>query len=511
VDLATLKTALAAELTVLEKLGEGGEGEVFLARQEPDESAAARGEEPRLLALKLLREASGRPMLALALKLRHPHIVLALGTGEVLGRPYVLMEYFPGKPLRTLLTGKPLSPDDLALVFTALADALEHAHAHGVVHQDVKPENVLVAQGTAGLDVKLADFGLAAELRDTEKRALLASRSLRSVPAEELRTLAGTLPYLAPERLEERPPVPHPRIDIYSVGVLLFEALTGQAPAGLELPSELRADLDPAWDRVIKRALARDPSRRHADVAALRREVAPLLRPIRRPKMSEKTQDDMVLIPRGSFRMGSAAAPEARPEHVVSLPEFFIDRTPVTNAAYFGFVVATGARPPSSFAKRGVPPKRLPSSMTLLPVTGVTWEEARAYAAWAGKRLPTEAEWERAARGRSGRAFPYGDALAKERIHTDQKSLGAVVAHLDGASDEGVLDLTGNAWEWCADWFAPYDPSDSLAPTGPSRGEARVIRGGFDPAHPHSGTAWHRGFLRPDVANPRVGFRCARS
>jgi len=509
-DFATLKVALAAELTLVEKLGEGGEGEVFLAQREPGEEGALRGEKPRRVALKLLREGRTSPLLARALELKHPRIVEALGTGTVLGRTYVLMEFFPGTPLRARLAGRPLPEDELRSVFHALADALEHAHGRGVIHQDVKPENVLI---DASGEVKLADFGLAVELREAEKRALVASRTLRSLPPEELRTLAGTLPYIAPERLEERPPPPSPRTDVYSLGVLLFEALTGQAPGGLELPSELRPSLDARWDSIVKRALARDPARRFESIAALRAQVAPLLGRAAPSSGRVAVPAARVLIAAGTFSMGEASDPDARPVRQVALPAFEVDRTPVTNAAFHAYVLATGARAPASWGKKM--PKRLPSALAVQPVTGVTWDEAAAFAKWAGGRLPTEAEWERVARGRSGRPFPYGERFEAARIHADQKTLDSVFAHPEGASDEGVLDLTGNAWEWCADWFGPYERGGAgvalFSPVGPAKGDARVIRGGFDASRAGSGSAWFRRFLRPDVANPRVGFRCVRS
>ncbi|HZV00568.1 MAG TPA: bifunctional serine/threonine-protein kinase/formylglycine-generating enzyme family protein [Planctomycetota bacterium] len=509
-DLAQLKLALAHELTIVEKLGEGGEGEVFLARTQPGEDAQARGTEPRKVALKLLREGRTAPLLARALELAHPHIVPVLGTGSVLGRTYVLMEYFPGLSLRSRMAGKPLPEEDLRVVFVALASALEHAHARGVVHQDVKPENVLVTEDASGLTVKLADFGLAVELADKEKQALVASRTLRSAAPEELRTLAGTLPYIAPERLEDRAPAPSPRTDVYSLGVLLFEALTGKTPGGLELPSELRPSLDPRWDAAIKRALARDPGRRFESVATFRAQVLPLFTPAKSPSSARiAIPTEMVLIPPGTFRMGEPRDADARPARTVTLPAFEVDRTPVTNAQYHAYVLATGAKAPAAWGKKI--PKRLPSALALLPVTGVTWDEASAYAKWAGKRLPTEAEWERVARGRSGRAYPYGDHLDTKKIHADEKTLESVLAHPDGASDEGVLDLTGNAWEWCADWFGPYEAAQAISPLGPPKGEARVLRGGYDPSRPGSGSAWFRRFLRADVRNPRVGFRCVRS
>ncbi|MBI3723577.1 SUMF1/EgtB/PvdO family nonheme iron enzyme, partial [bacterium] len=317
---------------------------------------------------------------------------------------------------------------------------------------------------------------------------------------------------------------------IYALGVLIFESLTGRPPRGLELPSELRPDLDARWDRILKRALARDPDKRFSHVRELRSEVMSVLArvPLRKPEPSPDGEaprrpalparvreppplplDDMVSIPAGKVSIGDAASPEARPVLEIELAAFRIDRTPVTNSQYHAFVLATGARPPRVWGgKPKVVPRALPRAIVSLPVTGVTWDEAAAFAAWAKKRLPTEAEWERAARGRSGRDFPYGDSFDEKKINADQKALAPVDAYQEGASDEGVLDLTGNAWEWCEDVHGPYPPSSAK---GSAKGAARVIRGGYDPGQPGSGSAWFRGCLRHDVANPRVGFRCARS
>ena len=209
--------------------------------------------------------------------------------------------------------------------------------------------------------------------------------------------------------------------------------------------------------------------------------------------------------------MGERTSPESSPVREVSLDTFAVEKHPVTHAAFLAYVLATGARAPRSWPARSLAQHRLPSSLLELPITGISWDEANAYARWVGKRLPTEAEWERCARGRAGQRFPYGDRFDASKIHTGQASLARVVAHPGGATDEGVLDLTGNAWEWCADWYGPYDASDCLDPRGPARGEARVIRGGYDPSFAGSASAWHRGYLRPDVSNARVGFRCVGS
>jgi formylglycine-generating enzyme required for sulfatase activity len=142
----------------------------------------------------------------------------------------------------------------------------------------------------------------------------------------------------------------------------------------------------------------------------------------------------------------------------------------------------------------------VPARLLDLPVTGVTVAEAEAFARWAGKRLPTEREWERAAQGAEARRYPYGDELDLSKIHV---GLAPVGTKPEGATSEGVHDLTGNGWEWTASPFVPYGTKGTTS-------TARTIRGGYDPARPRSGSATFRAGLRADVADPLVGFRCAR-
>ncbi len=183
--------------------------------------------------------------------------------------------------------------------------------------------------------------------------------------------------------------------------------------------------------------------------------------------------------------------------HEVRLEPFWIDLLPVTNADYLKFVQDTGAACPRTWT-RG---PRLPKHQRTLPVSGVSCEEAAAYANWAGKRLPTEREWERAAQGPDQRRYPYGDDIDLTKIHTDPRQLTAVGSHPEGASSEGVLDLTGNGWEWTSSPFTPYGTSERVP--------ARTIRGGYDPRLPRSGSATCRTGLRPDARDAGVTFRCA--
>ncbi len=184
---------------------------------------------------------------------------------------------------------------------------------------------------------------------------------------------------------------------------------------------------------------------------------------------------EMVFIPGGTFVMGSGDGhPSYQPEHKVEVADFYLDRWPVTNAEYKQFLDATGRSVPNYEVSwcdtreyNWDPQARTyPASKADHPVVLVTWEDAMAYAAWAGKRLPTEAEWERAARGFYGLRYPWGDEFYPERCNCKESGLGRTspVGAFSPAGDtlEGVVDMVGNVWEWTNSLFKayPYDADD---------------------------------------------------
>lgn len=190
--------------------------------------------------------------------------------------------------------------------------------------------------------------------------------------------------------------------------------------------------------------------------------------------------DHAIYIPGGSFSMGSAspgAAPDERPAHEVSLSDFCLDRVEVTAAAYTRCVTAGACTRPAS-----------QNPVDEGPVTGINWNQAEAYCRFVGGRLPTEAEWEFAARGTDGREYPWGAEAPSDCDRADWTSGGAscrgvgpspVGSYPRGASPFGVLDMAGNVWEWTADWYArSYAAGSANDPTGPEQGSARVTRGG---------------------------------
>jgi len=241
--------------------------------------------------------------------------------------------------------------------------------------------------------------------------------------------------------------------------------------------------------------------------------------------------DQMVTVPAGDFLMGTDMAradPQNRPQHRVSLPAYAIDKYLVTNAQYARFVAATGHRPPLHW-KDG----KIPQGEAKFPVTMVSWFDASEYAKWAGKRLPTEAEWEKAARGTDGRRWPWGNEMEPARLNTyyNVGSVTEVTRYAEGVSPYGAFDMAGNVNQWTADDFLPYAGSSApeelfqgkVARAGseqdkalkvvdlqPVEGRYKVLRGGSWKGDPFSTSSYHRTYAWPNYASDFFGFRCVR-
>ncbi len=226
----------------------------------------------------------------------------------------------------------------------------------------------------------------------------------------------------------------------------------------------------------------------------------------------EKDGAEMVLVPAGEFTMGSNDSGQAdeKPAHKVTLSAFLIDRYEVTVGQFKKFCTAT----PGKFL-----PEQQPESTDSHPVVSVDWNDAKAYAEWAGRRLPTEAEWEKAARGTDARTYPWGNQDdEKKRNGTGAgdgfDGLAPVGSFPGGASPCGALDMSGNGWEWCADWYDEnyYGTRAATArdPQGPSSRSSRVLRGGRWDDDPGNLRAALRNRGDPTSRNVNLGFRAAR-
>jgi TonB family protein len=236
---------------------------------------------------------------------------------------------------------------------------------------------------------------------------------------------------------------------------------------------------------------------------------------------NKKDSSTMVLIPAGEFTMGSEDGHIAeKPVHKVYLDAYYIGKYEVTNAQYKEFCDATNRFYPEYPHFGGKTDPDYFKNNPNYPVVNISREEAKAYCDWAGLRLPTEAEWEKAARGTDRRKYPWGNTWDPRKC-CNGSSKGPTIIYTyttpvgnfpQGASPYGVMDMAGNVWEWCQDWYGKdyYQISPSHNPTGPSSGPYRVLRGGswYDIKGVCRSTA-RNDFTPPDRFNS-IGFRCVR-
>ncbi len=243
-----------------------------------------------------------------------------------------------------------------------------------------------------------------------------------------------------------------------------------------------------------------------------------LLRKNRPVEQAVPPETPMVEIPAGEFAMGSdreQALEDERPMHAVWVDRFSMDLHEVATVQYAEFLAATDRSAPwhwhtVDLAQHGD-----------RPVIGVDWSDADAYCRWKGKRLPTEAEWEKSARGMDGRLYPWGNRLP--RTDLANFSLGArfsysqvlmpVRSYEQGRSPYGLYHMAGNVWEWVQDWYATnyYEVSPERNPQGPEPGQFKALRGGSWSDLPKYLLSYGRFKLPPETRNSYTGFRCAKS
>lgn len=232
------------------------------------------------------------------------------------------------------------------------------------------------------------------------------------------------------------------------------------------------------------------------------------------PTLTGKDGAPMVLVPAGEFTMGSAEGDDdEQPVHRVYLDSFYLDTFEVTNGRFAKFVAAIQSEPPWGFADQETPVLHAEQ-----PVRWVTWLEATGYCLWAGKRLPTEAEWEKAARGTDGRPYPWGNEPPTP-VHAvfglkegGADSVSPIGNREKGSSPYGVHDLAGNLYEWVSDWYddAVYTTQPTINPRGPAEGTVKGQRGGSYINSPYRLRATFRTKGDPTEHDPHVGFRCAQ-
>jgi formylglycine-generating enzyme required for sulfatase activity len=493
--LITPGTRIAERYEVHGVLGEGGMGVVYRATDR------VRG---RTVAIKALHASlMGDPELRrrfkreaqLMLGWNHRYVARVHDFLEHDDLLAFVMEHVDGPTLEDYAqrwNGK-LPFDDIRQIFTAVLEAIAEAHAIGIIHRDLKPHNILLQIDETGVVPKIVDFGVAKVLEGTMYTMSGA--------------LLGTCRYMAPEQVKEAQSIDH-RADIYSLGVTLYRCVTGRCPfegnshfavmmahvqQAPEPPSTFRPHLPPALEQIMLQALAKDradrPQSCHEFRAALDSALAAVTAtPIERESGQQLIVDEygseMVMIAAGPFPLGAH-------RRVVMLDRFYLARYPVTNEQFLRFVEATGYHPTDNEAHRFLAHfrnGRYPRELADHPVVFVSWLDARAYCRWAARRLPSEAEWEKAARGPEGFKYPwgreeptpalanFGQARAKSYPVSGEGGTSSVTAFPDSASPYGIQGMAGNVFEWCEDID---DPGFYLH--GPERNPRNTIQLGDAP------------------------------
>lgn len=490
---------------IKQPLGKGGMGVVYHALDELiGEDVALKFMRPRLLTTQkgqqmFIREAQ------LVRRLRHEHIVAVHDVSSTAeGILYISMELLQGRSLRDMVRvhrkeKRLIKVRLIVSLMTQVLRALEHAHKT-VVHRDVKPENVMILPGER---VKVLDFGLAQALHE---EALI---EVGKTDASGRKRVVGTLAYTSPEQRKHQSV--DLRTDIYSAGLVLREMFTLHTPMDEPITiGEFRSDVSPSIIKVVDKATHPDRDQRWQSVREFRKALVGAYNDSYQSIVvmdnhgaagKTASTENMVYFEGGSFMMGNKEVPEEAPEFEAYVEPFYIDLHPVTVAEYEQFLQETGRAKPKFWGQSEF-------NGAQQPVIGVTWHDAKAYAEWAGKQLPTETQWEFAARGRESRKYPWG-AIEPDSTRcnmADYLGMPSIVTmHEEGKTPEGLLDMGGNVYEWTLDPFVQYRPNRQGPPPDVPR---RVVRGGSWHSPPEDVRTSHRKGLFPEAQLTTVGFRC---
>jgi serine/threonine protein kinase len=512
IDSATLSfregETIASRYIIRSFIGRGGMGVVYLAEDILVKEEVAL----KFLRGDILRTKKWRYMFLqeaqIARRLRHDNIVavhdISYTTDGIL---FLSMEYLKGKSLRDFLkeyriARKYLRPRLAIAIGLQVLSALDYAHRL-VVHRDIKPENIMLLPNE---QVKVLDFGVAKVLeeKETEQQALTRS-------TKHQRTVTGTEAYAAPE--QQHADSVDARTDIYSLGLVLRELLYLRTPYEYapELPIK-RDDVPQEILDVVAKSVLPDKKDRWQSAMdffnALKQAYDCAFTVAARQHYETvaaqgTSMESMVFFSGGSFLMGNNKVFEEAPEAEVHVDPFWMDIHPVTVGEYKKFLDDVGAPEPRYWRDNQL-------NGAEQPVVGISWEEALTYASWAGKSLPTERQWEFAARGQANRKYPWGSLPPDAMRCNYRNNLGMpsiVSMHEDGQTPEGLFDMAGNVYEWLLDSFGPYTHTQQAQPD-PDDGPRKVVRGGcYESDIDELTTTARRGFF----ANARLrtlGFRC---
>ncbi len=498
-------TRIADRYVIEAKIGKGGMGVVYKAHDAlVDEEVALKFMHPRALATQrgqqlFIKEAQ------IARRLRHENIVAVHDVSTTPdGILYLTMELLRGASLRAYLkkhrAERRLMDAHLAIDITLQAlSALDYAHRM-VVHRDLKPENIMLLPGDRA---KVLDFGLAVAVE--EEQEVLAPGQPKP------KRIIGTAVYASPEQHRHQPI--DFRSDLYSMGLILHELLTLRTPIDEPVTVlEVRQDVSPSIVEVLDRAVLKEKERRWQSAKEFRDALAAAFKKsyqaregvsVRTESGKQISTKDMVYMPGGSFYMGSNDSREEAPEFETRVDPFYIDKYPITNEQYGEFIKAASHPEPKYWRDPEINGPRQ-------PVVGVTFDDALAYANWAGKEIPSEKQWEFAARGKENRKYPWGALEPQTAVCNFGDYLGMpsiVSMHDGGATPDGVYDLAGNVFEWTLGAYLPYDPTNG-GDTNDLAQPRHVVRGGSWHSTPTELRCSARKGLFREAQLTTVGFRC---
>ena len=480
--------------------------------------------------------------------LDHPRIAWVWDMGETDGRYFIAMRYVDGRSLdKVILERGQLTWDETLLVIDQMGEALQYAHDKGLVHRDVKPQNILISEKDGILQgAVLTDFGLV--------------KAMQSSGMTTSGSFMGTPNYMAAEIWEGKEVTP--ASDQYALACVTVEMLTGKVlfdgntpPAVMakhfqspSLPTELA---DPVRSTLI-RALGMKSDERFTNIQAFvnalhepgnkekessvdksARKKDEVLekkknkKPVKENSSSLKKKNEIVLklvdqiemtfmrIPAGDFVMGTGTGwfSDYGPKHIVYLEEYWMGRTPVTNAQYSLFVKTTGHSKPGNW-KSG----KIPKGREEHPVVNISLDDILAFCEWVTQvsgeavRLPSEAEWEKAARGIDERKYPWGNEqpdvdLCNFNNNIEDTSLVGFYSPA-GNSPFGCVDMAGNVWECTTSLFKKYPYRKNDGREDESIYSARVLRGGSWNEDDDAVCSYYRGYLEQDLVDVDLGFRC---
>lgn len=497
-------SVIADRYVIDARIGEGGMGVVYRAHDKlVGEELALKFMNPRALKTQrgqslFIKEAQ------LARRLRHENIVAVHDVSTTTeGVLYLSMELLKGTSLRDFLRKhrsmkKHLDVRFAIRIILQILSGLTYAHKL-VVHRDLKPENVMLLPGDRA---KVLDFGLALAIEEDNGDSESSGKKKKMV---------GTAVYASPE--QRRSHSVDSRSDLYTVGLLLKEVLTLRTPADEQVDiMDARDDVAPSIVAVYNRAVMQEKERRYQTAKEFRDELSAAYKESYVNKAvaevvtkSGKTVDtqNMVFVDGGSYLIGSSDRQGETPEHEVMVPSFYIDRYPVTIEEYERFIEETGYHAPKFWDDAELNGPRQ-------PVSGVTFADAQAYARWAGKKLPNEAQWESAARGHESRRYPWGnfEVDTTRCNYGDYLGMPSIVTmHDTGQTPNGIFDMAGNVFEWTMDPYLPYS-QEGHSEEAIRREPRRVVRGGSWHSDLDDLTCTARKGLFPESQLTTVGFRC---